>query len=134
MFSACAMVEFPLKSLRSADSGSSFSPPVIVRGVSGKFSCPLTLVAVVGVVEVGIRSEPNPVAALGTGSRLGVHPRRSSSASLSTWRAWWACSNGGRVSPGTTGVSSSRFRSRRPWRASMICFSARSIVAAKCTS
>ena len=90
---------------------------------------------VLGVAaEAGIRFAPISVAALGIGSRCGVHSRRSSSASFKIWRACWPCSNGARESPGTTGVSSRRFSSRRPWRANRICFSARSIVAAKCKS
>jgi hypothetical protein len=55
--------------------------------------------------------------------------RRSSSASLRICLACDACSYRGRPSPGTTGVSSSSCRRRRPWRARMICFSARSMVA-----
>ena len=73
-------------------------------------------------------------ALLGIGSNLGCHARRSSSALLKIWRAFSEFSNAGCVSPGTMGESSRRTRRRRACFARMICFSARSMVAARCRS
>lgn len=73
-------------------------------------------------------SAPTPPT-LPSWSTSGCQSRRSSSASLRIWRACPACSYAARVSPGTTGESSSSSSRRRPCLARMICFSARSMVA-----
>lgn len=95
---------------------------------------PASDVARVLARSVGIKLEPRPPALEWMGSKDGCHDCSSCSASARTCLASLTCAKGWRTSPGTTGVSSSKLRSRRPCLARMICFSARSMVAAKLTS